>query len=66
MTPYNPELSIIEQYSAATVIGLGATGFSAVRHLRARGLTVRVLDSREQPALTGRLQQQFPEVELLA
>lgn len=47
------------------MIGLGATGYSVVRYLRARGLSVRVLDSRARPALSQELAKHHPDVELL-
>ena len=59
---YNPTQPIVSQYTSASVIGLGATGYSVVRYLRARGLTVTVLDSRSEPALAKELAQNFPEV----
>lgn len=52
----------ISQHSAATVVGLGATGYSAVRYLHARGLDVVVIDSRKAPPLLGQLQTMFPDV----
>jgi len=59
---YNPEQSLVDQYRSAAVIGLGATGYSAVRYLRARGLDVVVLDSRAEPPLAAQLKTHFPEV----
>jgi len=59
---YNPEQSLIDQYRSAAVIGLGATGYSAVRYLRARGLDVVVMDSRVEPPLADQLKAHFPEV----
>ncbi len=58
----NTQTTLVQQFSAATVIGLGATGYSVVRYLRARGLTVAVVDSRAEPALANQLKQEFPEV----
>ncbi len=52
----------VVQYQAATVVGLGATGYSVVRYLRARGLNVTVVDSRADPALATKLKQDYPEV----
>jgi len=54
---------IISQYTSASVIGLGVTGYSAVRYLRARGLSVSVLDSRTEPLLASKLSEEFPEVD---
>lgn len=52
----------IAQHSAAMVLGLGVTGYSAVRYLLARGLSVSVMDSRLEPALAKRLANEFPQV----
>jgi len=60
---YKQDQSIISQYQSASVIGLGVTGYSAVRYLRARGLSVSVLDSRNEPALANTLSAEFPEVD---
>lgn len=65
MQTYRPEIPIVAQYAAATVIGLGVTGFSVVRYLRARGLQLTVMDSRAEPPIAKRLSRQFPEVNLL-
>lgn len=46
------------------VVGLGATGLSCVRFLRARGQGVSVVDSRAEPPGLDVLQRDFPEVEL--
>lgn len=46
------------------VVGLGATGLSCVRFLRARGQGVTVVDSRAEPPGRALLQREFPEVEL--
>jgi len=45
------------------VVGLGATGFSVVRYLRARGLEVSVVDSHAKPILADRLATEYPEVQ---
>jgi UDP-N-acetylmuramoylalanine--D-glutamate ligase len=58
----NSTNSIVSQYQAATVLGLGATGFSVVRYLRARGIAVTVVDSNASPALAGQLSKVYPEV----
>ena len=52
----------LTQFNAATVIGLGATGYSVVRYLRARGLNVHVIDSREAPAFESELASNYPDV----
>jgi len=56
----------LSQHNAATVVGLGATGYSAVRYLRARGLDVTVVDSRTSPPLLSKLNEFYPEVTLRA
>lgn len=58
----NTEQTLIERFSRATVVGLGATGYSAVRYLCARGLAVTVVDSRDNPPLKAELAEHFPEV----
>jgi len=62
---YNPDQPLITQYSAATVVGLGATGYSVVRYLRARGLQVTVLDSRTSPPMASQLTESYPEVRVV-
>ena len=59
---YNPDQTLVAQYKAATVIGLGATGYSVVRYLRAHGLKVTVLDSSNTPPLAKQLTDTYPEV----
>lgn len=59
----NSEQALIEQYRAATVVGLGTTGFSVVRYLCARGLSVSVVDSRQEPELAERLAKYYPQVD---
>jgi len=44
------------------VLGLGDTGLSCVRHLRARGVRVTVNDSRAAPPHLQTLRDEFPEV----
>lgn len=46
----------------AIVVGLGATGYSCVRHLVARGYDVRVADTRAMPPKLVDLQKTFPDV----
>ena len=60
---YNSQQAIVEQYASATVVGLGVTGYSTARYLRARGLDVTVLDSRSEPPLACEFKREFPEVE---
>lgn len=59
---HNVNSDTVSRYPRATVIGLGMSGFSAVRYLRARGLAVSVLDSRDHPPLATQLATSFPEV----
>lgn len=61
---YNPNTPVLAQYADATVVGLGVTGYSVVRYLRARGLPVRVVDSRLEPPMVKQLREEYPEVEL--
>ena len=60
---YNSNLPIIQQFSAALVIGLGNTGYSVVRYLSQRGLKIKVIDSRIEPPMLNQLKEQYPEVE---
>jgi UDP-N-acetylmuramoylalanine--D-glutamate ligase len=46
----------------ALVVGLGATGLSCVRYLRARGDVVTAVDSRANPPALPQLREQFPDV----
>jgi UDP-N-acetylmuramoylalanine--D-glutamate ligase len=46
------------------VVGLGVTGLSVVRHLRARQVPVVVLDSRADPPARAVLAREMPEVEV--
>lgn len=46
----------------AVVVGLGATGLSCVRHLRAQGYDVAAVDSRAQPPAAADVRRAFPEV----
>ena len=61
---YNSKQTLLAQYSAATVVGLGLSGYSVVRYLRARGLEVRVVDSREEPPLSNEFTAEFPDVDV--
>ncbi|MDD9823010.1 MAG: UDP-N-acetylmuramoyl-L-alanine--D-glutamate ligase [Gammaproteobacteria bacterium] len=47
------------------VLGLGRTGYSAARHLRAQGETVVVADSRAQPPFLARLRRRYPQIEVI-
>ncbi len=55
-------LSSIDRHQQALVVGLGVSGYSAVRYLSAKGLTVRVVDGNPEPALSSQLAKEFPEV----
>ena len=44
------------------VVGLGKSGLSCVRHLRARGIPTAVIDSRAQPPGLQPLRDSFPDV----
>lgn len=60
---YNSNETLVAQYSAATVVGLGVTGYSVARYLHARGLEVTVIDSRPKPPLDSEFKREFPEIE---
>ncbi len=51
------------QTKRALVVGLGATGLSCVRYLRAQGYEVSVVDSRAAPPALAELRRTFPEVD---
>lgn len=53
---------IIASTESRIVVGLGATGLSCARFLRARGLPFAVFDTREQPPGLADLQAEMPEV----
>lgn len=59
---YDPQQPLVQQYSAACVIGLGVSGYSAVRYLSARGLEVTVVDSRSRPPMAERLAADYPQL----
>lgn len=56
-------MSLIATDRRILVVGLGQTGISCVRYLRAQGCEVVVADSREQPPGLAELQSNWPEVE---
>lgn len=60
---YIPQQKLLAQYASAAVIGLGVTGYSAVRYLVSRGLEVVVMDSRIKPALACEFKREFPAIE---
>jgi len=45
----------------ALVLGLGLTGLSSARYLLSQGYHVEVMDTREQPPMLARLQQECPQ-----
>lgn len=47
---------------AVIVVGLGVTGLSVARHLVARGETVIVMDSRDDPPGLATLRQELPQI----
>lgn len=51
-----------KNHAPTVVLGLGDTGLSCVRHLRARGVRVTVNDSRAAPPHLALLRHEFPEV----
>ncbi|GMG86646.1 UDP-N-acetylmuramoyl-L-alanine--D-glutamate ligase [Biformimicrobium ophioploci] len=53
---------LIASNAMRVVIGLGASGVSAVRYLRAEGLPCVVFDTREQPAGLDAFREAFPDV----
>ncbi|GHA05858.1 UDP-N-acetylmuramoylalanine--D-glutamate ligase [Arenicella chitinivorans] len=61
---HNISPDLLARYQRATVIGLGISGFSAVRYLRSCGLAVSVLDSRDNPPLAAQLAESFPDVDV--
>lgn len=65
MTPttHNSKQTVLEQYTTALVVGLGVTGYSAVRYLHARGLSVTVIDTRDMPPMAARLSENFPDID---
>lgn len=48
------------------VAGLGKTGYSCVRFLRAQGARVRATDTRDEPPMLAALRGDFPEVDFTA
>lgn len=63
LSTYKPDLTLLEQYSSALVLGLGATGYSVVRYLRKHGVRVTVADTRSTPPLMAELIADYPEVQ---
>jgi len=55
-------VSIAGQRRETVVVGLGATGLSVARFLSARGLPLRVVDTRSNPPQLAVLSSEFPDV----
>ena len=64
MTQALPSFAPPAAGSRALVLGLGRTGLSCARYLRARGLEVRVADTRAVPPCVDALREQVPDAEL--
>ena len=65
MTPQvAPHTSYKPTAGRAVVVGLGRTGLSCVRYLRARGLPFAVTDSRAAPPELGALERLAPEADV--
>jgi UDP-N-acetylmuramoylalanine--D-glutamate ligase len=58
------EFAVLVETKPYLVLGLGETGLSCVRFLRAQGLPVIVNDSRESPPCLADCQRLFPEVSI--
>lgn len=58
-TPHNDHQLLPER--PTLVVGLGLTGWSVVRHLATRGVSMVVTDSRDAPPYLDHLRQQFPD-----
>jgi UDP-N-acetylmuramoylalanine--D-glutamate ligase len=65
MTHLAHNLAPLEAGSRALVLGLGRTGVSCARYLHAKGLAVRVADTRSEPPGAAALREQVPGAELL-
>jgi UDP-N-acetylmuramoylalanine--D-glutamate ligase len=46
------------------IVGMGVTGISCARYLRVQGVSLRMVDSREQPPMWADVQQQFADCDL--
>jgi len=64
MTQATPDLLPLEAGSRALVLGLGRTGLSCARFLDAKGLAVRVADTRSEPPGAATLRDEVPAAEL--
>ena len=64
LTTYNNEQLALSRHSSALVVGLGLSGYSAVRYLLARGVKVRVWDADPSPRLAAQLFDEFSHIEV--
>ncbi len=55
-------IKLIDRFDRAVVVGLGVTGYSVVRYLRAKQIRVAVVDSRSAPPMAARLLAEMPDV----
>jgi UDP-N-acetylmuramoylalanine--D-glutamate ligase len=55
-------MSAVGKPSAAVIVGLGRTGLSCARHLRALGWRIAVTDTRAKPPELDRLRELYPDV----
>ena len=53
------------RHRSALVVGLGLSGYSAVRYLLARGLNVRVWDANPRAKLAAKLKRHYSQVDIL-
>ncbi|MBI4357381.1 MAG: UDP-N-acetylmuramoyl-L-alanine--D-glutamate ligase [Gammaproteobacteria bacterium] len=53
---------MIKNFGLHLIVGLGKTGFSCARYLRAKGIEVAVIDSRQNPPCLENLKTEYPEV----
>ena len=56
--------SAVHSAARTVVVGLGKTGLSIVRHLRAQGVSVAVTDTRVQPPALAQLRALAPEIQV--
>jgi UDP-N-acetylmuramoylalanine--D-glutamate ligase len=56
--------SAVHSAPRTVVVGLGKTGLSIVRHLRAQGISVAVTDTRLQPPALAQLRALAPEIQV--
>lgn len=53
---------LMPEKSYRVVVGMGKTGFSCARYLRAQGLSFCLVDTREQPPMLTQFREAFPDV----